>query len=468
METENKETMSPDTAQSKPRKKRRYTALIVVLIYTVICVVFGLFLSKGLDWLEGWLTDYEAAQPKVKSQQIFEELFAQPDWAALYTMAGGEDTIYESAEHYADYMQDKVGDRALSYSETSAGLSGDHKYIVKLGEEKVAEFTLTAQEHTVTDIPDWTLGQVRIFFSRERSVRICCSPEYRVFVNGVELTEAHIVKTMHTDVDAYLPENVHGLRRCWMYEEGFLVAPQVRVVNEAGEEVALVYDEASATYTEPLPADTMTPEQETTVLEATKAYCRYMANALGAYGLSKYFDAQSDIYAIVTDADIWMLYYREYHFGEPTFSEYYRYSDTLYSVKIKMSFFGTGRKGVEIEFPVDATFFLEQKEDGNWLVVNMLNTDVQKQNISVRIRYMQDGQVLADQMVDSAATVLTPPQVAVPEGMVFAGWYTQQTDENGNITYNLAFSPDEEGHVHLSQGIGQEEMTLYALFERAG
>ena len=70
-------------------------------------------------------------------------------------------------------------------------------------------------------------------------------------------------------------------------------------------------------------------------------------------------------------------------------------------------------------------------------------------------------------MVDSAATVLTPPQAAVPEGMVFAGWYTQQTDENGNITYNLAFSPDEEGHVHLSQGIGQEEMTLYALFERA-
>ena len=105
-------------------------------------------------------------------------------------------------------------------------LKGIAEYIANMV-EKIAEFTLTAQAHTVTDIPDWTLGQVRIFFSRERSVRICCSPEYRVFVNGVALTEAHIVKTMHTDVDTYLPENVHGLRRCWMYEEGFLLRLQV-------------------------------------------------------------------------------------------------------------------------------------------------------------------------------------------------------------------------------------------------
>lgn len=455
------------TETTKQKRRFPWGLVITLVIYALIFTAFGYGLKTAMGWLESWLTDYEAAQPKVKCAQVFDELFAQPDWEALYTMAGGEDTVYESAEHYSAYMTEKLGSGKLTYSETSAGLSGDHKYIVKLGEEKVAEFTLTAQEHTVTDIPEWELGTVSIFFTRQQNVTVCTAPENRVFVNGVELTQEHTVKTMETAVESYLPEGVHGLRRRWVYLDGLLVHPEVTAVNEAGEQVELVYDEATNTYSEPLPNASMTAEQEETVLEAAKAYCRYMVHALGKTGLTYYFDENSEIYSIVTSAETWMLRYKDYRFGEHSFSEYLRYSDSLYSVKVNLSLFGESYWGSEKEFPVDATFFLHLTEEGQWLVCQMVNVEVQKPSYQVRMRYIADGQVVADQMVDATAEDLTPPAVTVPEGKVFAGWYLQRTDEAGNTTYDLAFTPDENGNVHLSQSVGQQDMTLYALFENA-
>ena len=125
-------------------KQNRRGRLIACVIYLLLVLLFLIGMNFVLRWMEGWLTDYEAAQPKVKSQQVFEMLFDQPDWAQLYEMAGLEDTIYESAAQYAAFMENKVQDKKLFYYETSAGLSGDYKYIVRMEDEKVAEFTLTA------------------------------------------------------------------------------------------------------------------------------------------------------------------------------------------------------------------------------------------------------------------------------------------------------------------------------------
>ena len=126
----------------------------------------------GLQWLQGWLADYQAAQPTTKSQEVFDQLFSHPDWGALYDAAGIEDTPYEGKEQFVSYMENKVGDATLTFKETSAGLSGDKKYFVLLGDEKIASFTLSGQTAAITDIPDWELGGVELFFDRSETFYI--------------------------------------------------------------------------------------------------------------------------------------------------------------------------------------------------------------------------------------------------------------------------------------------------------
>ena len=67
-------------------------------LYVLGIAAFFVGLHYATNWLDGWLTDYEAAQPDVKCRAVFAQLFEKPDWEALYTQAGCSDTEYESAK----------------------------------------------------------------------------------------------------------------------------------------------------------------------------------------------------------------------------------------------------------------------------------------------------------------------------------------------------------------------------------
>ena len=450
----------------KNKKKFRVGMLIFYILYVLGIAAFFVGLHYATNWLDGWLTDYEAAQPDVKCRAVFAQLFEKPDWEALYTQAGCSDTEYESAKHYAAYMTDRQGDRALTWHETSAGLSNDKKYIVSLGEEKVATFTLTSHTPEGIDaIPVWELGQLELFFTRQASVTVNTNADCTVYINGVALTEAHVIKTLHTEAERYLPEGTHGLRRQWLHVDGLLTEPEITAVDAQGQPVSLVYDAESGMYVQEMTFESMTQEQMDTVEKAARSYCLYMIRQSGLYDMRKLFDTESEIYQTIASRGPWVQDYKSYKITEPEFYGYYRYSDSLYSVVLKMSIFVTSNWGSVKEFPMETTFFLERQEDGRWLVNNMTNVDVQKVTTLVRLTYVADGQVIATEMVDAAAMALTVPTVSVPEGKEFAGWYRMETDEAGKTVYSLAFMPDEAGLVTLSGEQVLESMELHALFQ---
>ena len=424
---------------------------------------YGIWFGLGL--LEDWLIQYQASQPDVKSQQVFAERFADPDWSALYAETGQTDTQFESAEHFARYMAEKTAAGEITYYETSAGLSGDHKYVITAGGEKLATFTLTDGAGEKDMLRDWQYAGCELFFERKQNVSVCTDQDVTVYLNGVALDDSYVIKLLSTDAEGYLPEGEHGLRRQWLYADGFLSQPQVTAVNAAGEAVELVYDAESGMYTQVFAPMEISEEERSAVVEAAKVYCRYMIGANESGTLSKYFDKQMDNYSTILYGDGWMQDYKSYNFSEAELEGFYRYSDSRFSVRLKMTLNVKRNNGTTKEYPLDFTFFLRAKEEGGWLVYRMTNVDVQKKTTTVRLRYvLEEG--ICDQNVDALTKSLTPPAVTAPEGKVFTGWYTLVTDEAGNTTYSLAFLPGEDGTVSLSGQTALEPMILYPLFEK--
>lgn len=450
------------------RKKRsRVGTVIFWLFYVLLIAGFCLGVHFGLNFLEGWLTDYEAAQPEVKRQQVFQELFADPDWEKLYTMAGTGDTAYEGAASYAAYMEKLVGGDELTCYETSAGLSGNRKYVVKHGNDKVAVFTLTpdSQAENVTDIVQWSLGTVEIFFESQQSVTVCTRPDRTVYINGVALTEDHTIRTLSTAAEEYLPEGVHGLQLRWQYTDGLLVPPQVTAADSEGNAVELQYDEQRQLYYESVEEMTATEDEIETVVNAAKVYSRFMIEETTENTLRRYFDETTSLYRSIVRMDTWMQNHNGYKFSDYTVDGYYRYTDDLYSIHIAMTLYVTRGNGSVKEYPLDTTFFFTKNDKDKWLVTGMNNMDLQEQTEQVRLRFVQDGMILEDQMTAVDAQQLTPPSAIIPEGKVFSGWYQQLTDEKGNVTMSLVFTPDESGTVWIPEGTTLEPMTLYALFD---
>ena len=190
----------PPVPQEEPVKKKkkgpRMGGVIFYTLYFMFILIFFLGTYLGLQWLHGWLNDYEQAQPTVKAQQVFTQLFTSPNWGDLYDAAGAQDSPYEGKEEYVAYMEQLVSGRALTYEETSAGLSGDKKYVVRLDNVKVASFTLVDKNKVGTtvslenlenigDIPDWQLGAVEVFFEREGTYLIEKLDGHTAYVNDV-------------------------------------------------------------------------------------------------------------------------------------------------------------------------------------------------------------------------------------------------------------------------------------------
>lgn len=459
--------------KSQPAKKaKRGPRTGSVIFYTLYFLFIGIFcgaLYYGTGLLDDWLVDYQAAQPGTKSEEVFHELFDDPDWAALYQLCGIEDTAYEGSDAFVTYMENKVADGQLTFIETSAGLSGNKKYYIKLGEEKIGYFQLSGEEKTESGIPHWELYDVSLSYSRNESVTIQKMAGHTAYVNGVALDDSYTIRSIYTVAEQYLPDDLVGLRMETQQLSGLMVKPEITILDENGQALEVTYDEETGIYaavTDHTGGGTITSAQEQVVIKAGETYALYMIEKAGSDKLLKYFDKNSNVYQAITKMTMWMQNCNGYKFENQAVTDFYSYSDSLFSANVYMDLNVTRTNGTVKTYTVDTTLFFEL-QGSSWKCTEMTNVDVTKQISEVRITFMNEDVELSSLFYATDTRHLTAPVMSAVEGKTFAGWYRQDTDESGNTTYSLVFTPDENGIVSVPSGYELEPMTLYALFEDA-
>ena len=457
-----------DNKNTKNKKSRSKGTLVFYGIYFLLIVAFIIGMCYVLNLLNDWLVNFEASQPETKSKEVFQQLFEDPDWEQLYDMAGFQDTLFESKESYAAYMENKVGSQELTYIKTSAGLSGGHKYIIRLGNENLGTFTLQNQVEGDLEIPDWQLDAVELFMAREADVTIRTQPGHTVSLNGIPMSEDYIVAKTHTVLDDYAPEGYHGDRTVTYYTDGLLMTPEIVITDENGNTLEHAYDAETDTYYEVLPAKPEISQSEyDAVVGATKSYAKYMIGAKGAK-LENYFNTSSDLYHSIKDNELWFKGWAGYDFGEETVSEYHRYSDDMFSARIQITLNVKRSNGSIKEFNIDHTFFAKTNANGVWKVFKMTNANLEEVITQVRLTFKDGTEVIHQDMYNANSSTLETPTVTAPEGQQFLGWFREVREENGDTTLQLMFKPDENGNVSLPHGYVLEHMVLIARFGKEG
>lgn len=473
-----KQSAAPEAPAKKQKKKGpRIGGVIFYTVYFLFILVFFIGTYIGLQWLQGWLSDYEQAQPSYKAEQVFQQLFTDPDWGALYEAAGAKDSAYEGKEQYVNYMEAKVGSRSLEYMQTSAGLSNDKKYIVWLDDEKVATFTLVDKNEvgeanlqdleSITDIPDWVLGRVEVFFERIGTYRIEKVDGHTVYVNGVALDDSFTIQVATTMALDYLPEDTAGASMCLQEVTGLMEQPEVKILDKSGNEMEYTYDEATQTFTERTESNTMTDEQKEVALAASKVNCLWMIEEIKDRGeVAKYYDNASKPYSDITKlGELWMQGNAGYSFKNESVTKFASYGEDLFSVFVSMDLVVTRNDGTERTYDFDKTLFF-QDFSGTWKVIDWTNADVSQPVGKVRLTFMNGSTQIHTDLFQNDLDEIVTPILQVPDGKVFSGWATL-TEENNSAVYKLVLIPDETGRVAIADGTVLEPMTLYAVFEDA-
>ena len=457
-------------------KKRgpRTGGVIFYSFYFGLILVFFVGVFIGLNWLNGWLKDYQAAQPTIKCQQVFDELFATPDWAQLYRLAGDPtgtgtnryDTQFEGSDAYVRYMQEKVGSQQLEYVETSGGLTGK-KYLVRLGTEKLASFTLTGQQDSITDIPDWKLGEVELFITRNESIRIRKLENHVAYVNNTPLSEDYTIQIASTKADEELPVE-ERVRTSIQEVDGLMTAPELLVYDQTGAPIEVRYNSDSGMYEEQISSIAITDEERSAVFGALEAYAGFMINASGSRAaVSQYFKGGTQTYndIVAMNGELWMNSDRGHDFRDQEILGFTSRSDTMFSVRASMIMHVINKDNTEKDYSIVQSMYFSY-ENGKWVCTEMTNEDITTPVGEVRLTFFDAaGTQLSTAFYSTDSKSLTAPVVDIPVGKVFSGWATVETNEAGQKTWTVVFQPDEAGNVTLPDGYNLTPMKLYPLFQ---
>ena len=464
------------TAKRVTKKKKRgmsKNGKIFTCCLLAFVLIFVVALTFVMGALQDWLVRFEASQPTSKAAEVFQQVFADPDWEQIYELSGETDTEYVNKTAYAAYMDKLTEGKTINYIETSAGLSGDKKFIVRANGIRFATFTL-AKADPNAEIPVWELTDVELLINRKdlapeppmvqtMNFSVVTIPGYTVTVNGKVLADTDIIRTVTTKAETYLPEDVHGYRLVEYGIYGVDEAPGVTVTDPDGNEVELSFDDQTGIFSHEITTAEIGEAEQTAMVNAATAYCEYMIGK-NKGNLRKYFDSNKETYSTIIKNETWMQSYASYKVGEATVTEYYRYADKLFSARISLTLRVTRKDSSVKEYPLDTTFFVEKQGD-SWKVIEMTNVAVQEQMTDVRLTYMLDNEVVHTEMVAADSRSITTPEAPAVEGKTFLGWFTKSVDAEGNTTMSLAFAPNENNTVTL--GADLEPMVVYAWYEEA-
>ena len=454
----------------------RTGSMIFYGFYFGLILVFFVGIFITLNWLNGWLGKYEAAQPTIKCQQVFDQLFANPDWAQLYRLAGDPtgtgtnkyDTQFEGQDAFVRYMTEKVGSQQLSYVETSGGLTGK-KYLVRLGTEKLASFTLLGQQENIIDIPDWQLGEVELFLNRNQSIKIRKMENHVAYINNNPLSDDYTIQIASTKADErQAAEN--RIRTSIQEVDGLLTTPELLVYDQTGAPIEVRYNVDSGMFEEQISAIAITDEERSAVFGALEAYAGFMINASGSRAaVAKYFDGGSQTYndIVKMNGELWMNADRGHDFLNEEILGYTKHSDTLFSVRASMVMHVKNKDNTEKDYNVTQSMYFQYKNN-KWVCTEMTNEDITAPVGEVRLSFYDNaGNLLSSDFYSTGIKSLTTPVVTAPAGKVFKGWATVETNDQGQKTWNVVFQPDEMGNVTFPDGYNLVPMKLYPLFQNA-
>lgn len=441
--------------------KTRKVSLFYKVLLGIVLVLLAAFCYIRFGLLRPWLTRFEAAQPKHASQEVFADLFSPADWGRIYDLAGLDAGVYGDREGFARSMEERTSGQELTLVETSAGLSGGRRYIVKAGGESVAAFTL-ANSEAEDGRTLWRLDGVELLLGQTSTVSVRAPEGWSVRVNGVKLEEDCVAQRVETAAERYLPEGVQGRRAVlWQTRTSAIRQAEVEVLDREGRSAPVSYEDGCFTAEEqPEEPD---DEARAALLGAAETYARFMIRESTSEQLRRYFDSESRIYETIRSSEIWIKNTVGHSFDNEEISEYCRYSPELFSARVKMDLNVKRRNGTLKGYHIDSTFFFRRTAAG-WRAYEMTNVDVRQEITHTRLIFMNGQEEAGRLFVSSEERSFTPPGVTAPAGKGFAGWAVREMSGD-SVTMTVRFRPAEDGTVSLPAGGVPEPLTLYAVWE---
>ena len=349
------------------------------LFYKIYFVALALALVAAVIfiwWLNGFLEDYEEAQPKHVADAIFEKYYKSGDFSLLAEKCA-ESNPFESAEAVGAYLRENYAGAEMSCT-TGASKNGAPTYIVKVGDYKISSFTLKEREDkTSRGWETYEEGDFEVYYDTAK-LTVIAPTGYAVEIDGTALTDSFIAERgiLSPEAEAnLLPEGVEGVTYVKYTVEGLLEDPQIKATSPEGRVAPVTYEEKDGAYhAYPLFDEALEAQLSEYVVEAVSQYALMMSDDQYWGNVSQYFDPESAIYDDAQDVSQYTWFQLDHDSAsirDSSASQFLRYGEDVFSCRVKFTEVLTqGAKEFKDFF--DSTV-IWRNVGGVWKICGMIN-----------------------------------------------------------------------------------------------
>lgn len=349
-------------AEDSPRRR----VSIFYIIYFSLIILFAVALFFAIRVIRQKLADYEASRPYHVVDSVMEEYFKPGDAEKLIEVSGYVETPYEADADVVSLVEGFLSDGVENYQIASNG--GEQKYAVSSKELKFAAFTIApsgSKDDAGYDI--YELKNIELMIGGSRAVSITAPNTTRVFLNGKELTGDYVVDSVESQRDRHIPDEIPTESTLTYEVKGLIGEPTVTATDRYGAEVADIAQRDGVFFDVPYTYCTVTDDVWERAVAAGEALAAYMQKDAAFWGIGQYVDSSSDLYVDLQTSDVrWANEHNGYDIVDPTVTEYVKWSDDVYSVRVKFTHVLYRWSG-NFENEFDTTFYYRNVW-GEWLI----------------------------------------------------------------------------------------------------
>lgn len=285
---------------SKKEKKRISPFLVFLICWLVVLTGFlAWFLIRFNDFAGKYESQYQDALPFHTAELVAERFNEHDvDYIIGQMTSCPAVTVFEDDTVIRDYVTELLDGRTFVYSETENSRTDFPEYYIKTTDGLlVAKVNLA--EDTSRKLPygnkAWVMSSLEFYTAASYSFNISAPETYKVYVNGVELSEINCEATLTESELTQYVEPYATIPGTMTYTcEGLYMEPTVTAVDYRGNECECVYDESTDKYVVDFIKDFDEYDELSDYgISFASTFANYISQDAGPNALDKYFPSGS-------------------------------------------------------------------------------------------------------------------------------------------------------------------------------
>ena len=297
-------------------------------IYFSVIAVFLVLLIAGLFVLYSVLGVFEAAQPTGLMDKIVTEYLQKGDLSGAIEEFDIPLSAYENKNIVNDIFKKIVGDKELSIGSSGKKRDGyTEVYNIKAGDNNLLTFYLKKSEKSGKyGIKGYVVGVAELDSSICKKYEIHVPSDIKLVINGIEVKKEDRIDNALPKIltDKIGDKNVTTLQTVKL-ENLISDKMEIKAYRADGSEVA----ESEFLY----PHGVI----KNHALNASQGYAKFMQEDASLGSIAHYFDTSTEFYNYVRKTELWVWTHTGYDFEDISFSEAHKYTDNLYSCRVKFT-----------------------------------------------------------------------------------------------------------------------------------